>query len=74
MLFFWWQKIHFWWWQWELKVSGPSAADLLQPMGKGLWRVQDAELRVSVPDLSLTDHHHTVGASKIKNTPLGPSN
>lgn len=55
-------------------MSGPSAADLLQPMGKGLWRVQDAELRVSVPDLSLTDHHHTVGASKIKNTPLGPSN
>lgn len=69
--FFWWQKIHCWWWQWELKVSHPSVADLLQPMGKVLWRVQDAELRVSVcPSVHLhprwTDQHHTVPASKIK--------
>lgn len=70
------KKIHCWWWQWELKVSGASVADLLLPWERA---VQGAELRVSVPPsvhlhLSLTDQHHTVGASEIKNTPLGPSN
>lgn len=60
-------------------IQGQWSLWSVQPTGKVLWRVQDAELRVSVPPslqlhLCWTDQHHTVGVSKIKDTPLSPFN